>query len=496
MHQFDYICRNNSLTTMLRDLIKEGGLYTIANLLTKGVSLLLIPFYSEYFTQAEYGILAMLGIFGALGAAIFSFQIYQGVGRYISEKGVTLQEQQRIGSTGFWFTLLTYSIFLIIGFTLKDQVIKFLSEEETIKTSTYILSLLAIFVYGLFNALGVQLKFLRQTKAYSLTMFLQAILNIALILFLALVMDMRIDSVYMASLIITPLIMLLQLYYLRDYIILYIGRIELKKLVAFSTPMIPAALAYLILNFTDRVFIKEMTYSLAEVGIYDMAFKFSSILSIVIMSFQSALAPIIFEKHAEDDTQNQLGRIFRLFIAVGTMGTLLLAFFSYETLYIFTQPNYYSASILMPIFYLSVIISGIGLFSPGLHIMNKTKYYPFIVIFAGIVNIILNYLLIPIFGLLGAAIATLISVLVNNIILFIVSQKLYPLPFPKDKSLIVLSVFIPLFMIGSYIDQFIAINYVLLFFFKIVLLFSYLWFLIQFNFINLSQITNRIFRKK
>ena len=69
---------------MLKDLLKEGGLYTLANLLTKGLNLLLLPFYADYFTKAEYGILAMLGIAGALGAAVFSFQIYQGVGRFIS----------------------------------------------------------------------------------------------------------------------------------------------------------------------------------------------------------------------------------------------------------------------------------------------------------------------------------------------------------------------------------------------------------------------------
>jgi O-antigen/teichoic acid export membrane protein len=279
-------------------------------------------------------------------------------------------------------------------------------------------------------------------------------------------------------------------------LILYIGKIELKKLMLFSSPLIPAAIAYLILNFTDRVFIKEMTSSLAEVGVYDMAFKFSSILSIVIFSFQSALAPILYETHQNEDTKAQLGRIFRLFIAVGTLGGLTLAFFSYETLYVFTQPNYYSASVLMPIFYLTVLVTGITLFAPGLHIKNKTKFIPVIVIIAGVVNVTLNYLLIPDFGLIGAAIATLVSIIINSVILFFVSQKLYPLSFPKSKSLIVIAVFIPLYFVGSYIDQWITIDYLLLLSLKIAVLMLYLGFLLTFNFISIEQIKKRIINKK
>lgn len=481
---------------MLKDLIKEGGLYTLANLLTKGLSLLLLPFYADYFTQAEYGILAMLGIAGALSAAVFSFQIYQGVGRFISENEQTLEEKQKIGSTGFWFTFLSYCGFLVIGIVFQDQIIALLSEDEQIKTSTYLLSLGAIFVYGLFYSLSVQLKFLRMTKAYSVTTFLQAILNIVLILFLALVMDLRIDSVYLASIIITPIIIAVQIYFLRDYLILYVGKLELKRLMNFSAPLIPAAVAYLILNFTDRIFIKEINASLGDVGVYDMAFKFSSILSIILVSFQSALAPLIYEQHQDETVKTQLGRIFRLFVAVGSIGGLILAYFSYETLYLFTQPDYYEASILMPVFYLSVMVTGIGLFAPGLHIKNKTKYIPLIVIFSALVNIYLNSLLIPIYGLLGAAIATLIGVLCNNLILFIVSQKLYRLIFPKSKTYLVLSIFMVLFFVGSYIDQFVSIDYPLLLVGKGLTILLYVIFLVRIDFINYSQIINRLFKKK
>lgn len=481
---------------MLRDLLKEGGLYTAANLLTKGISLLLIPFYSDYFTQAEYGILAMLGIAGALSAAIFSFQIYQGVGRFISEKDTPLTTQQKIGSTGFWFTVLSYGAFILLAFLFRDQIITLLSEDERIKTSTYNWCLFAIALNGAFNALSVQLKFLRKTKAFSISTFLNATFNIAFILLFALGFDYRIDSVYMASIAVTPFLLLLQVYYLKDHLILYLGKAELKKLMRFSAPLIPASLAYLVLNFTDRIFIKELSGSLAQVGIYDMAFKFSALLSIIILSFQSALAPLIYEQHKMDDTPQKLGRIFRLFIGIGSLGGLCLALFAYETLYIFTQPEYYEAFTLMPLFYLSVLITGLGMFSPGLHLKNKTRIIPVIVFLTALLNIALNFWLIPILGLAGAALATVISTVFNNVTLFFFSQKLYPIPFIQNKVFTVLGLFLVIYAFGSYFTLFFEMEYYAELLIKIALILGYGAFLVQIKFVSFDHVLNLINRKK
>lgn len=477
---------------MLRDLLKEGGLYTLANLVTKGIGLLLIPFYSDYFTQSEYGILALLGISGALVAAIFSFQVYQGVGRYISEKTATLTEQQKIGSTGLTFTLLSYIVFLVIAILFKNPILDYLTEEERIKDTTYYWWLCALFVNGIFYTFGVELRFLRKTTAYSLTSFLHAIGNILVILTLTLGVGLRLESIFIASAIVTPLIIGLQFYYLRNYFILYLGKIELVKLLKFSAPLIPASIAYLILNFTDRIFIKELSSSFAEVGIYDMGFKFSAIVSLIIVAFQSALAPLIYEKHQEQHTKKELGRILRLFIGFGSLGILCLSSFTFETLYVFTQPEYYAASYLMPLFYLSVFATGFAMFSPGIQLKNRTELIPVIVLVSGSVNVVLNIWLIPSYGLIGAALATLFSTLINNTVLFIVAQRLYYIPYPSAKIIRVFSVFSLLFILNSYQAFIIELNYALSLLIKVGMIIIYVLFLMKIKFINFSQLLERL----
>ena len=472
---------------MLKDLLKEGGLYTIANILTKGVSLLLIPFYTAYFTTAEYGNLGILGIFGALAGAIISFQIYQGMGRFIASGDISKEDKQKIGSTAILFSLISYSAFGLIAFVFKDLFIDLLSGDVRIEDDTFLLSVAVICINAIFYALGVQLKFLRKVTLFAIISFLHSIINILLILFFAMKFDYGINSVFLASIVISPILILVQIYYLKDYLRFYIGKKELNKLFKFSIPLIPAAIAYLVLNFIDRWFIKDIL-STSDMGVYEVAFKFASIVSLVIIAFQSALAPILYEKHQNISTKKELTNIFNLFIGVGTLGVLILSFFSYETLYIFTQPEYYPAESILPIFYITTLVTGLGMFSPGLHVKQKTRYIPVIVGVSGAINIILNYFMITSFGLIGAAVSTLISVLINNISLFVFSQITYGVPYrlaPIYKALIVFTLFIAF---GCWIKYFFEINYILLLSLKTLLIIGYFLFLLKIQLINWKTI--------
>ena len=91
---------------MIKDLLKEGGLYTLANLLTKGVSFLLIPFYTAYFTPADYGVFDILGVFGVFVGNIFTLQLHQGLARYVADPESTENDRILYASTSFLAVLL------------------------------------------------------------------------------------------------------------------------------------------------------------------------------------------------------------------------------------------------------------------------------------------------------------------------------------------------------------------------------------------------------
>jgi len=468
---------------MIKDILKEGGLYTVANLLTKGVSLMLIPFYVNYFTEAEYGILGMLGVFGGFVGAIVSFQLYQGTSRYIAED-VSLQKKQQIASTAILFTIFAYGLFSVIAYVFKDFFIDILSSDVRIPDRYFLLSISTVFINSIFYTFGTQLKSLRKVNEFAITTFLHSIFNILLIIFFVMKYDLGLSSIFYAGLLVAPLIIILQIFYLKEYLIPKFSFTELKRQLKFSAPLIPAAVAYLLLNLTDRFFIKEI--SMSANGVYEVAFKFASVISIILLGFQSALAPILYQIHEKESTKKELANLFKLFFGVGTLGVLILSVFSYETLYIFTTPSYYEAQYIMPLFYITLLITGLGMFSPGFHLKHKTKLIPIIVIFSALINIGLNYLLVDIFLLVGAAIATLISITVNNTIFFAISQKLFKTPYQTKLILLFFSILFIFIGVNYYITiqyNFSPINLIIL---KLILITTFTLLLLKFKMIDFT----------
>ena len=468
---------------MLKDLIKEGGLYTVANFLTKGVSLLLIPFYTAYFTPSDYGVIDILVVFGAFFNAIISLQLGQGLGRYVGDTQIHTQKKIRFASTAINLTMLSYLFFGIFSFLLADVFISLLSSDVIIPNSIFYLALGSIMINGLFYCIGVYFRFLRLSKTFSILSLSHAIGNILMTLILVLGMDYGISGIFIASLIVTPIIIIIQFYLLRNHFKWYIGSVELNLLLTFSIPLIPAAVAYAVLGFTDRLFINEYLSS-NELGIYGIGAKFASIVALIIAGFSMALNPIIYETHHNKNVQSELSRIFNLFTVIGSMGVLILSIFSIETVQIFTQPEYYRASTIMPILYTSILFTGIWMFSPGLNLYKKTKVIATIVIVSSGVNIILNYIMITQYGLFGTALATLISTLFNNLLLFYWANKYYKIKIQWVKILFSLFVFSCLLYLGSYMVNTITISILTLYLIKFAIIIFYGIFLLRIKLID------------
>jgi O-antigen/teichoic acid export membrane protein len=93
-----------------------------------------------------------------------------------------------------------------------------------------------------------------------------------------------------------------------------------------------------------------------------------------------------------------------------------------------TTPLYLSAWIVIPVIAGAILFSNMYIFMPGMDIAKKTKYITLINVTAGIMNITLNFLLVPFMGIMGAAVATLCSSVIMFILYAYFSQKFYYVP--------------------------------------------------------------------
>ena len=426
---------------MIKQFLKEGSIYTLSNFATKGISLLLIPFYTSYFSPADYGVLDYLSVLSGVINAIFSLQIAQGVSRYLGDDSLSALEKRKLGATGINSVFLVY-LFTVLFLLLTQQFWQQLSETKYNEFSDSIFQLMIIntCINALFFQFGIHLRFRRKTVAFAWLSFGQSLANISLILLFVIYGKMGIEAIYWASTIIAPLIVGIQVFLLRKEYLFYLGREELIKILRFSIPLIPAALALLAIDVTDR-FIIAQKISLNELGIYSIGAKFPSILTLLIASFSMALAPIVIENYKLELTKSKLQNLLKNYFIVGGILVFILSIFSFETLLLFTNSDYYEAQNIMPLLYLVAFINGISMFSLGIFLSKKTYIQSIVNVLSAILNVFLNLWLVPIYGIMGAAASSLIAISLYAVLGFFFSTKYYQF-FSFSKFILFLSLVI------------------------------------------------------
>jgi O-antigen/teichoic acid export membrane protein len=199
----------------------------------------------------------------------------------------------------------------------------------------------------------------------------------------------------------------------------------LKKLISFGLPLVPAGLLIFTLNMGDR-FIMNKMLDLGEVGIYSLGYKFGMLLSVVIGSpFASIWGPKRVEIYENRINKDEIfARVFKYFTFALAIAGLAISVVIQDGLRIIAAPEFWSAYRVVPLVILGYIFYNLYYFVDiGYYVNNKTFWYVIINATAAVVNIGLNLLLIPHWGVMGAAFVTAISFAVCPMFAYFVSRK-------------------------------------------------------------------------
>lgn len=192
--------------------------------------------------------------------------------------------------------------------------------------------------------------------------------------------------------------------------------------------------------YIDRIAIKDLL-GLEELGIFGVAYRFASVAGLVMIGFQSSLMPLVYKHYKEENTPKDISKILNIFTVFALFTVAGSILFAKEMVVLFTTEAFYSSANLIAILVMTVFFSNMYIFAPGIGIAKKTKLTAMVTISSAILNTILNYTLIPVFGLIGATYATLISVVTGFLFYMVIAYKYYPIPY-KIKELIFSFVFV------------------------------------------------------
>jgi O-antigen/teichoic acid export membrane protein len=418
---------------MIRKFFKDSVIYSISGFLTKGISLILFPIYTRVFTPHDYGLIDYVAVLGSVVAVSVALEVTQGLAIYYAEAS-NESEKKEYSSTAIWFTLFCYTLFLIVVFVFRRQFAALLFDDESF-VNIVLLAAITFWSSGLVYAVQNQLRWeLKSVLSAKFSLFI-TIASIGSTIFFVLLLRQGVSGALWAQILANVSGLILGLYFTRSsYGFVFIKK-KLQDMLRFSLPLVPSSLGVMAALYIDRISVKQML-TLTDLGIFGVGYRIASIVSLLMVGFQSALTPIIFANHKDENTPHSLALIFRFFVALALICFATLSLFAIDVLRLLTPPEYHRAAIVTPPIVLGVLLWQMYIFAPGLSLAKRTSIIGLMNVGSAVLNLVLNFLLIPYMDICGAALATAISAGSVFCINMYLSQKLYYVPHQWSKIII------------------------------------------------------------
>jgi O-antigen/teichoic acid export membrane protein len=203
-----------------------------------------------------------------------------------------------------------------------------------------------------------------------------------------------------------------------------------RELLTFGLPHVANLVAGWILQLSDRYLLSHLG-SLSQVASYAVAYSLGGVLSsLVISPFSLAWFPAMFSIAKKGDAPRIFQLVFRWYAASLFFASFGLSLFGISILDLFFPPAYHATVPIIPVIALSTAFSGIYvILSIGVSIQRRPWLAVLFTTISALLNVGLNIVLIPVYGAMGAAVATLFAYVIFAAVAHLVSQRLYPVPF-------------------------------------------------------------------
>jgi O-antigen/teichoic acid export membrane protein len=434
--QVKFLSQNLSTEKMtivkgLRDKIKiprfasSAFKYTAANFLNAIVPVLLLPVLTAYLSKEDYG---LVSLFQVMTMTMLPF---------IGLNSQSALEREYFNARHDFSLYATQCILLVLASGATALVLTVIFSTTLSKLTDFPYSFLwSVPVYCLCNNLCEILLSIWRVKDhpsyYGAFRVCRTLIEISISVFLVTVINAGWKGRVEAMVVTVILFSFLAIFFIsktQKLSFKWVGG-YVKDIVKFGAPLIPHTLGGVIMIYSDRVFITKMT-GLANTGSYTVGYQVAMAIYLLQTSFNQAWVPWLYSKLEipSVDMKQKIVRITYLYFVIITICALLLTLASPIIFKIFVNKSYHDS--IQFVFWIALGFAFDGMYKMVVNyifFLRKTYIISIATFGTAALNVVLNYFFIQAYGPIGAAKATTLSMLVEFVVIWVVSHKLYPMP--------------------------------------------------------------------
>ncbi len=444
-----------SFASRIRTLASETAVYGISSVAGRLINFLLFPFYSNIFAPETWGIASVIYASFIFFNIVFQYGMEAAYLKFASEGEA--EEKHSVFSTGL-ISLASTSAVLVALLLLTRQPIGNLLSVPTSATYLFFYVAAILFVDTLNVVPFAELRLSNRPWTFAGIKIVNVVINVALNLYLILVVGLGIEAIFIANLCASLSSTLLLSPTIFSWLRPRFDTGLWHKMLAFGLPFIPGGLGYAVADRINVVFLGKMDpdkitslyghatdlSSLSDeslgtfvLGVFGGAAKFGVFMALVVQMFRYAWQPFFLQHAKDDDARALFSRVFTLFVAGGLFVFLAVSFFTREIASLplpgdryLIAPRYWVGLGIVPVILMGYLFQGLYYnFSVGPYIEKKTRYFAHCAIAGAIVAVAINALFVPQYGMIAAAWATTAAYGTMAGVLFFLSKRFYPIAY-------------------------------------------------------------------
>jgi O-antigen/teichoic acid export membrane protein len=441
-------------TSVLRNLFRDSAIYGGSDFLAKLVAFFTFPLIAAALSSSGFGLLELTMTIIMLGGVVARCGLNNAAQRFYWDTDTSSEQRPLIVSTGLYLVVAFGVLLGVLAYILTPFIFT-VGVSEPVRIG--LLGLVAVALLLPFMQFAQYLQDVLRLHfspwrflAYSLFSRVGASI---LALFAVLYIGAGVEGVLAAQAFVFVLALPIGIWLIKRDVVPSFDSRWSSRLLAYGAPFIFTEIAYWLFSSIDRWMLASIS-GVESVGVYSVAFRFSTIVMFVATAFGMAWSPYSMklrkdfpEQHRTIYAEILLVLLFVMLIVAGS-----ISLFSGEIIGTLMPAEYASAAIPLAILCFTVVLQASQQITAiGISLANRTIIFTYLVWLAAILNAALNYYWIPAYGVPGAAWATVIAYLFLSGGFMVFTQRYYRLPISWMRLgwLIVLGIVIMLFSLNS-----------------------------------------------
>ena len=403
----------------LKLFVENFLVYGLGGIISRLIPLIMVPIVTRIMPTTDYfGISDMSNTVINFGSAIAIMGMYDAMYRMFFEKDDE-EYKTRTCSTALTFTIFTSAAVFVVMLLCRGMIAQYFFSDRKYSYVVY-LSAMATLVGATNGIISAPTRMQNKRKVFLVTNTISPILSYSISI------PMLLAGHYVIALplagVISGIVMeaAFGVMNCKWFRLSLFDRDLLKQLLVIAIPLLPNFLLYWVYNSCDKLMITNMI-GIGAAGIYSVASKLGSISHLIYTAFAGGWQYFAFSTMKEADQVKSNSMIFEYLGIISFVATSFICSWSYGIFRLLFTDSYLSGYISAPYLFLAPLLQMLFQVAANQFLVVKKTWPNFFILSSGaVVNVAINYFLIPVLGIEGASIATLTGYIVADIICVIV----------------------------------------------------------------------------